>query len=335
MPIARWFCNLALWATPLSLASTGCGDAPGEQTDTQPGITTATTTTTSPASETSEATTDTTTDASGSTTQTPTTGVPTTTSDPTTGPTTTTAGETEQTTGEPLPCDDRFAFDPDPPGTGTFLKVLVSDPEPLVFVDLQASGPGQASIMFDDVVANNPFTWAWDVTSLAEGVWTFTFLAGDPQQTVGQCQVYVHDTGEPPPPPMGDCDGKVCGDDDGNGGYCQTCPMVGECLDPPSPYGPSPDQSPWECLDNAGCHEESGNCTIWCPGEPCNMEAHPDGCPQGVESCFVSASYTSYEEACKACCESRFHEPTQEYACWDEAHSLCRYPTDCGLPLWP
>ncbi len=64
-------------------------------------------------------------------------------------------------------------------------------------------------------------------------------------------------------------------------------------------------------------------------------EAHPDGCPQGVESCFVSASYNSYEEACKACCESRFHEPTQEYACWDEAHSLCRYPTDCGLPLWP
>ncbi len=303
-----------------------CAGEPGEQTDTQPGTTTATTTA-GPTSATGAS--------SGTDDQ---TGPHTSTTTSTSGPTTTEPpSETDDpsgTTGDPLPCDDRFAFAPDPPGTGSLLKVLVSDPQPLVFVDLAAQGPGQASITFDDVVDQNPYTWAWDVTSLTEGVWTFTFSAGDPQQQLGQCQVYVHDTGEPPPPPQGDCSGKICGDADGNGGYCQTCPMVGECLDPPSPYGPSPDQAPWDCLDNAGCHEESGNCTIWCPGEPCNEEAHPDGCPQGVESCFVSASFTSYEEACKSCCESRFHEPTQAYACWDEAYSLCRYPTDCGLPLW-
>jgi hypothetical protein len=49
---------------------------------------------------------------------------------------------------------------------------------------------------------------------------------------------------------------------------------------------------------------------------------HPDGCPQGVESCFVDPHVTSYEEACKTCCESRHHAPTGEYACWDDAFSL-------------
>ncbi|MFW5739119.1 MAG: hypothetical protein ACOC1F_02000 [Myxococcota bacterium] len=77
----------------------------------------------------------------------------------------------------------------------------------------------------------------------------------------------------------------------------------------------------------------SGLCRIWCPGEPCDTTVHPDGCPQGVEACSVDPHFTSYEpEACKACCESRHHAPTGEYACWDE-NFLCRYPGDCGKPL--
>lgn len=322
---------------------TSCGSDPGQASDTDTSITTATqglsttatgTSTDTTANSDTASSSDTAVSETGSTTATTTTATTLPTSDTSETDETDDTSETGET-GEPLPCDDRFAFNPDPPGTGTLLSVRVSDPEPLVYVELAAEGPGQATIDFDDVIAQDPYTWSWNVTDLSEGIWTFTFAAGEPQQQLGSCQVVVLDTGEPPPPPEGDCTGKVCGDDDGKGGTCQTCPMVGTCLDPPSPYGPSPDQSPWECLDNAGCHEESGNCTIWCPGEPCNEEAHPDGCPQGVESCFVSASFNSYEEACKSCCENRFHEPTQEYACWDEAHSLCRYPSDCGLPLWP
>ncbi len=71
---------------------------------------------------------------------------------------------------------------------------------------------------------------------------------------------------------------------------------------------------------------------MWCPGEPCDTVRHPDGCPQGVESCFIDAHITNYEEACRACCESRHHAPTGEYACWDATHNMCRYPGDCGLP---
>ena len=62
------------------------------------------------------------------------------------------------------------------------------------------------------------------------------------------------------------------------------------------------------------------------------MERHPDGCPQGVESCFVPAGITDYEEACRQCCRGRHHAPTGEFACWDDAINLCRYPGDCGRP---
>jgi hypothetical protein len=237
-------------------------------------------------------------------------------------------------TGEPLPCDPDFTLSPDPPGTGTLLNVAFTDPEPLAFVDLQASGPGSATISWSGITTNDPWTWNWSVTNLTPGVWTFTFGAGEPWAPLATCQANVLDTGEPPDPPEGDCANKVCGQDDGMGGKCQTCPMVGDCLDPPSPYNPD-GKGEWSCLDNASCTEDSGTCRIWCPGEPCNEAEHPDGCPQGVEACWVDASISSYEEACKTCCESRYHEPTGEYACWDEAYNLCRYPTDCGLPLWP
>ncbi|MCA9681091.1 MAG: hypothetical protein KC457_02775, partial [Myxococcales bacterium] len=242
-----------------------------------------------------------------------------------------TTTETTGTTGAmPLPCDPGFVFTPDPPGTGALLNVAFTDPSPLAYVDLQATGPGSAAISWAGITTNDPWTWNWTVTSLSPGVWTFSFGAGDPWMVTATCQVEVLDTGTPPDPPMGACDGKVCGEPDGLGGVCTDCPMVGECLDPPSPYNPD-GEGPWSCLDNASCNGE-GSCRIWCPGEPCNMAAHPDGCPQGVETCWVDATITSYEEACKACCESRYHQPTGEYACWDEAFNLCRYPTDCGLP---
>lgn len=240
----------------------------------------------------------------------------------------------------PLPCDAGFSLSPDPPGSGSITLVGFTHAEPLTFVELDASGPGVAIEGDMEIVGSDPWTWQWPVTGLAPGVWTFSFSHGETPMTIGTCQVQVLDTGLPPdlpgdpPPPPGDCGaGQVCGDQGPGGGTCNYCPMVGECLDPPSPYGPS-GPGEWSCLDSASCNEGDGICRIWCPGEPCNNEAHPDGCPQGVESCFVSAGFTSYEEACASCCESRYHAPTGEYACWDSAFNLCRYPTDCGLPLW-
>ena len=234
---------------------------------------------------------------------------------------------------EPLPCDPGFTFTPDPPGTGSLLNVAFTDPAPLVYIDLLVSGPGAASIQGAGISTNDPWTWDWTVTDLSPGVWTFSFGAGEDWMVLATCEVEVADTGTPQPLPTGACAGKVCGESDGEGGICETCPMVGECLDPPSPYGPN-GMEPWSCLDSASCNTDSGSCRIWCPGEPCNDEAHPDGCPQGVETCWVDASYASYEDACQACCESRYHQPTGEYACWDAGFNLCRYPTDCGQPLW-
>jgi hypothetical protein len=248
-------------------------------------------------------------------------------------------GDTGDGDGDPapLPCDPDFALTPNPPGTGALLNVAFTDLEPLAYVDLIAAGPGSASIQWAGITTEDPWTWNWTVTGLTPGVWTFTFGAGESWLATATCQAQVLDTGippDPPPdPPMGACAGKVCGDDDGQGGACDTCPMVGECLDPPSPYGPN-GLGQWSCLDNASCNPDNGICRIWCPGEPCNNAEHPDGCPQGVETCWVDATIGSYEEACKSCCESRFHQPTMEYACWDEGFNLCRYPTDCGLPLW-
>lgn len=247
----------------------------------------------------------------------------------------------ESTAGmPPLPCDPGFSFDPEALGSGSLTYVSFTAPRPLTWVEVVAEGPGVAQWGSLQIEGGDPWTWTWPVTDLAPGQWTFSFSHGDPAQTIATCQRWVSDTGLPPPlpgeppPPDADCGpGQVCGDVGPGGGTCDVCPMVGACLDPASPYGPG-GPGPWSCLDSAGCAPEAGMCQIWCPGEPCNEEAHPDGCPQGVEACFVFATYSSYEEACRSCCESRFHEPTGEFACWDAAYSLCRYPTDCGLPLW-
>ncbi len=234
-----------------------------------------------------------------------------------------------------LPCDDGFGFTPDPLETGSVGAVTFTDPTPLAFVDIDMTGPGDASVTFDDLIASEPYTWRWEVTGLVAGVWEVSFAHGDPAQVVATCQVEVLDTGPapPPPPPSKACNpGGVCGDAGPDGAVCDVCPMVDTCLEPPSPYGPD-GPGEWSCLDNAGCQEDSGQCRIWCPGEPCDKSLHPEGCPQGVETCFVDASITNYEEACQACCESRFHEPTGEFACWDAGLNLCRYPGDCGTPL--
>ncbi|HJL26406.1 MAG TPA: M1 family aminopeptidase, partial [Polyangiaceae bacterium LLY-WYZ-15_(1-7)] len=179
----------------------------------------------------------------------------------------------------------------------------------------------------------------WFQLTLKEGLTVYRdarFTADMGATLVGACAFDVADTGPPPDLPGPSCATRVCGESDGAGGTCTRCPMVesegGACMDPPSPVGPDGPGASWACLDSAGCLEGSGLCRIWCPGEPCDMERHPDGCPQGVESCLVPAWVTDYEEACRMCCTSRRHDPTGEFACWDDAYNLCRYPGDCGMP---
>lgn len=232
--------------------------------------------------------------------------------------------------GGALSCDSRFSISPDPPGTGTLTKVGFTDASPLTYVKLDVTGPGTATTVWQGITTTKPWTWTWAVTNLTPGVWTFTFSAGSPQAPIASCQKSVLDTGTPPPPPpppTSSCAGKVCGDDDGAGGKCTACPVVGSCLSPPSPYGPS-GPGTWSCLDNAGCLQNSGLCKIWCPFEPCDTQKHPNGCPNNTEACYVPAGTTSYEEACKTCCES----PPRN-SCWDSTYSLCRYPGECGTPL--
>ncbi len=224
------------------------------------------------------------------------------------------------TGGAPLDCDDGFAFDPEPPGTGSYLTVSFTDPSPLTYVDLAVTGPATATQWFDGVSSSDPWTWDWQLTDLVPGVWTLVFSAGEPQVPMASCQREVIDTGPPLPPPGG-CDGKFCGDDDGNGGLCtdSPCRVVGTNLANPSPCGPSQQDSPWLTLDSASC--QGGNtCRIWCPYEKCG------GCPNGTEAVWVPTWETSYENACKNACEGLG-------ACWDTQLSLCRNPGDCGLPL--
>jgi len=228
---------------------------------------------------------------------------------------------------EDLRCDDGFAFQPDPPGTGSVLRVSYTDPQPLAYIDMIAEGPGQATKRFDGVTTEDPWTWDYLFTDLTDDVWTWKFIQDEPDKplvVLAECQRRVQDTGEPQPlpDPSGGCDGKFCGDDDGAGGTCtdSPCRVVGTDLANPSPCGPSEQDSPWQTLDNAGCTGDGSLCKIWCPYEKC------DGCPNGTEAVYVPSSSTSYETACKNACEALG-------ACWDASLSLCRNPGDCGTPL--
>lgn len=237
----------------------------------------------------------------------------------------------------PLPCDLGFTFLPDPAETGQLVEVSYSTTsQGYTYVGLDTVGPGTAERTDVTLVSGqSPWSWMWLVALDAGGLWTFTFTAGDPSADIASCQIQVADTGPPPDLPGPSCANQVCGEPDGNGGTCTRCPMQasegGLCLDPPSPIGPSGPGQTWDCLDTASC-QSWGQCRIWCPGEPCRTDLHPDGCPQGVETCYVDPHITDYEEACRQCCESRFHNPTGQYACWDNAYNICRYPTDCGQP---
>lgn len=234
----------------------------------------------------------------------------------------TTSGSTGGGGGTPLPCDDGFGFDPDPPGTGAYQRVTFTDPAPLTYVDLSVSGPTSPVVWGDGISTSDPWTWDWLLTGLEAGVYTFTFSAGDPQQQLASCQRAVIDTGPPLPPPGGGCEGKFCGDDDGQGGVCEDspCRVVGTDLANPSPCGPSAQDSPWLTLDNAGC-QDGNSCRIWCPYEKCS------GCPNGTEAVWVPTSETSYENACHNACEALG-------ACWDPQLSMCRNPGQCGNPSY-
>ena len=217
------------------------------------------------------------------------------------------------------PCDEGFGFIPTPLQSGFTNTVTFTHADPLVYVDLAATGPGEAYIQFESVNDSTPYTWQWSVT-LPTGSWAFTFAAGQPTAQLASCSHQVSDTGPPPDPPI-NCNGKSCGDPDGDGGLCQgPCKLVGSQLANPSPCGPSEQDSPWQTLDNAGCLSAGTLCKIWCPYEKCS------GCPNGTEAVFVPSTETSYEAACKAGCEAFG-------ACWDSALSLCRNPGDCGTPL--
>jgi len=249
-------------------------------------------------------------------------------------------GEAHPDGGPVLECDPGFSFTPDPAETGQILEVhFTTTAQGYAYVGLRIEGPGSAERTDVTLVSGqSPWSWMWYAALDAGDVWTLTFTAGDPSTDIAACQLQVADTGPPPDLPVlpgPDCSNGVCGQSDGNGGTCTRCPMVGSeggaCLDPPSPIGPS-GPGPWECLDTAGCELWGPVCRIWCPGEPCRQDLHPEGCPQGVETCYVDPTLTDYEEACRQCCNSRYHQPLDLYACWDDTYNICRHPYDCGSP---
>ena len=226
------------------------------------------------------------------------------------------------TGGAPLPCDECFTFLPDPPGTGSVLSVAYTHASPLTYVALVVVGPGNPNVLGAGISTSNPWTWDYDVTGLTPAVYSFEFWAGQPSARVASCQRLVHDTGAAPDAGAGGSSGA--GGGGGSGGHC--CHLVGTQLSNPSPCGPSAAASPWQTLDNAGC--DGDKCKkIWCPFEKCDSSKYPSGCPQGTESCWIDDSFTSYEGACKSCCEAYG-------ACWDSALGTCRHPGDCGKPIW-
>jgi len=235
-----------------------------------------------------------------------------------------------------LPCDEGFYFEPADPETGLILWIHYTHPTVgYVYVGFEVTGDGTVELGGTEVVGGGDvYHWRVPAAIHAGGLYTATFTADSGELVVASCSFLVRDTGPPPDlPDQGTCESRVCGERDDAGNLCTDCPVVGTCLDPPSPIHPGgPDAGTWSCLDSAGCLEDDGLCRMWCPGEPCDTERHPDGCPQGVEACYVDAHIADYEEACRTCCESRRHDPTGEYACWDETYSMCRYPGDCGLP---
>jgi hypothetical protein len=218
-----------------------------------------------------------------------------------------------------LACDPGFSFSPDPPVTGSVLTVKVTNASPLTYVELKAGG---ASASLSGISTNNPWTWDFEVVGLFPGVQSFEFWAGQPSAKVASCEKLVGDTGAPPDAGSGGTGGSS--GSGGTGGQC--CKLVGTKLAHASPCGPSQSASPWQTLDNAGCNQ-NGCQKIWCPFEKCDSAKYPNGCPQGTEACWIDNSFSTYEDACKSCCESYG-------ACWDSAIGTCRHPGDCGQPIW-
>ena len=244
-----------------------------------------------------------------------------------------------------LPCADGFMFVPSPAETGAVNEVTyqTSAAGSYAYIGFAFSGPGAVAQGHLEIGGSRATALRFSVptTFATAGRYHVAFSEEMGANLLAECDFTVIDTGAAPelpggPPPTGDCTGRVCGESNGAGGTCDLCPMVasagGACMDPPSPVGPS-GPGPWSCLDNASCTGD-GQCRIWCPAEPCNKAAHPEGCPQGVEACWVDAHITDYEDACRQCCRSRRHFDIG-YACWDDAFNVCRYPGECdGRPLF-
>jgi len=96
--------------------------------------------------------------------------------------------------GDPPPeCPD-FVFMPEPTA-GASITVTFSDPVGLVYVGMYADGPGGASIQGsnEDIRGSmGAFTWSYDYSGLAAGLWTFRFIHRDsvdgPELVRGTCQ---------------------------------------------------------------------------------------------------------------------------------------------------
>ncbi|HMR74186.1 MAG TPA: hypothetical protein PKD61_03710 [Polyangiaceae bacterium] len=224
--------------------------------------------------------------------------------------------------GTPQPCDAGFVLTPDPPTTGSVLRVAFTDSQPLTYVDVRVTGPSTPTVTGAGITTKAPWTWNWDVVGLGAGLHTFEFWAGEPQEKRASCVRMVADTG--PAPDAGSGGSSGSGGGGGAGGHC--CKIVGTQLKNPSPCGPSASSSPWQTLDNAGCNA-AGCQKIWCPFEKCDAAKYPGGCPSGTEACFINDSFSSYEDACQSCCQGFG-------ACWDPNLSMCRHPNECGKPLW-
>ncbi len=204
----------------------------------------------------------------------------------------------DQPGDEELPCDDGFAFSPDPPQTGVINTVTYMHIEGLVYIGMIITGTGEVILGDVDISGDSPYYWTWEYTVSQSGKYDFIFTHDD-NVPKANCERMVHDTGPAPDwdsssesPPDGDC---TCG----QGADCSSCPVQGSCFDSPSDYHPDPNQSGWQCNDVAECTD--GSCRIWCPFEPC-----PEGqsCPNNTEACWVDPTIDDYETACQQCCES-------------------------------
>jgi hypothetical protein len=91
----------------------------------------------------------------------------------------------------PPPCDPRFAVIPSAPNEDQSFEVRFTDRTAWTFIGLRWTGPRTPAWRFLDVVARDPFTWAFRVDPTAAGRYTVAFTADNDGRTVGMCTLDV------------------------------------------------------------------------------------------------------------------------------------------------